>query len=535
MAILRNPPRTMRIVHLLSFSGLLSLPLLAQTKDAVSVRFTLGDPSLAAAKYQVRDICSGDDGAFLVLKTEPPKGQSIYAVADAELKTTVDVFELSKVTFLRTQPPKITSSQGQLTVEAIERIGSKPMFIASRRSNGQQRFELYWQALHARSLRPESSFEPFGSFSYAEATKGQALQGAGTSPIGLTTLLSPDSSKVLVRTLNEGVRAEDGTWLHFFGVFDRDLKPIWHRFLPMPFKDGSSVVRSISVDNSGTVTALLRNDDKRRNVEGDKLNFGQVVFSLDSAGTKSVAVGLFGKHYATDAQLQLLADGRVACVGVYGDNQVMTSERLGIFSTFLDVAKMEWVGLEEIPFNQTREEKNYRNVELVNVLARTDGGFFVVAHPTRTHTLSNAPNTPPKYQREDLHCFALDSEGKQQWYTVFERRFEDESATSGDVLTACFKDKLFLFLVDDEPSMELRKKGLELLKWEKSKGVYSYVAFDQGGKFKSKPVLQGAAGNCYMDANEGLWPMGNNVYVAMVQGKPGKGPYYPVRVGFTAE
>jgi hypothetical protein len=187
-------------------------------------------------------------------------------------------------------------------------------------------------------------------------------------------------------------------------------------------------------------------------------------------------------------------------------------------------------------FEQKDKQRLNFSTDLIALMPRSDGGYFLVNEVYYSYTYYNttAKRQVTMYVHGPLQVRLMDSSGKERWSTDFRRWTRSESTILGRVFCAEYNDGLYLFLLDSEEMAERRKAG-EKIKPNHIKGPYSaVVSFDAEGKYKIKPVLKSDKEEDYISG----WEMvrtGADEYIALGTEKLVSGRFLPVRIDFVTE
>jgi hypothetical protein len=516
-----------------------------------------------AEKVKVKVRISGDDDAKAKLR---PVGMlrsgpnQIMMMRSGEfdvrafgtLKTTLDLYDRNKLTYIRSQEPSSKSSNGdEVKVDALVYFAGKPLLIGhSITDNG---VTVHVQPQDPALTKLSRGYEPLLTWATKAKDKKPLIVSAGSAlrePYFVTT--SQDSSHLLVAS-PEIRSKETGEAIYLLAVIGSDLTVKWQHIANVSAKAKKSTIEDLEVDNKGNAYFVVKNELEREETKGSKNRHELKLFVATSEGVQETPVRLNGENFPTSATLQHTDDDRVVCAGVYGTETEKKNKKLGNFVVVFTAGSTEQANTVVIPFTgtglegeaddgeDTKAEAKDKgrmdyNTDVLALIPRSDGSFFLVNEVFYISIVTDAQSgrQTTRYVHGPVQVRCLEKDGKERWSTIFRRWVSSGSYIVGRVFCAEYDDQLYLFLLDSEEMAERRKAG-EKISSKHIKNPYSaYVAFDDKGGFKIKPVLRSDKNEDYISGWE-LVRTGPHEYFALGTEKIFGGRFLPVKIEFSKE
>ncbi len=516
-----------------------------------------------ADKVKVKVRISGDDDAKAKLR---PVGMvrsgpnHIMMMRSGEfdvrafgtLKTTLDVYDRNKLTYVRSQEPGTRSSNGEeVKVDALVYFAGMPMLIGhSISDNG---VTVHYQPQDPALTKLSRSYDPVLTWAAKAKDKKPLIVAAGSAirePYFVT--ISRDSSHMLVAS-PEIRSKETGEAIYLLAVIGKDMSVKWQQVANVNAKAKRSSIEDLEVDNHGNAYFVVKNELEREEAKGSKNKNELKLFVTTGDGVQESPVKLSGLNFPTSATLQHTIVDRVVCAGVYGAESEKKEKKLGNFVVVFKAGSTEQTNTVVIPFTgtglegeaddgeDTKAESKDKgrmdyNTDVLALIPRSDGSFFLVNEVFYISVVTDAQTgrQTTKYVHGPVQVRCLEKDGKERWSTVFRRWVSSGSYIVGRVFCAEYADQLYLFMLDSEEMAERRKAG-DKISSKHIKNPYSaYVAFDDKGGFKIKPVLR-------IDKNEddlSGWQLvrtGASEYFALGTEKIFGGRFLPVKIEFSKE
>ncbi len=516
-----------------------------------------------ADKVKVKVRISGDDDAKAKLR---PVGMvrsgpnHIMMMRSGEfdvrafgtLKTTLDVYDRNKLTYVRSQEPGTRSSNGEeVKVDALVYFAGMPMLIGhSISDNG---VTVHYQPQDPALTKLSRSYDPVLTWAAKAKDKKPLIVAAGSAirePYFVT--ISRDSSHMLVAS-PEIRSKETGEAIYLLAVIGKDMSVKWQQVANVNAKAKRSSIEDLEVDNHGNAYFVVKNELEREEAKGSKNKNELKLFVTTGDGVQESPVKLSGLNFPTSATLQHTNDDRVVCAGVYGAESEKKEKKLGNFVVVFKAGSTEQTNTVVIPFTgtglegeaddgeDTKAESKDKgrmdyNTDVLALIPRSDGSFFLVNEVFYISVVTDAQTgrQTTKYVHGPVQVRCLEKDGKERWSTVFRRWVSSGSYIVGRVFCAEYADQLYLFMLDSEEMAERRKAG-DKISSKHIKNPYSaYVAFDDKGGFKIKPVLRSDKNEDYISGWQ-LVRTGASEYFALGTEKIFGGRFLPVKIEFSKE
>ncbi|MFN6117156.1 MAG: hypothetical protein ACK46C_14925 [Flavobacteriales bacterium] len=515
-----------------------------------------------AEKVKVKVRISGDDDAKAKLR---PVGMvrsgpnQIMMMRSGEfdvrafgtLKTTLDLYDRNKLTYVRSQEPGTKSSNGEeVKVDALVYFAGMPMLIGhSVSDNG---VTVHYQPQDPALTKLSRSYDPVFTWAAKAKDKKPVIVSAGSSiRTPYFVAISSDSSHMLLAS-PEIRSKETGEAVYLLAVVGKDLSVKWQHTAQVNVKAKNSSIEDLEVDNQGNAYFVVKNELEREEAKGSKNKHELKLFVATSEGVQETPVKLNGGNFPTSATLQHTDDDRVVCAGVYGTETEKKNKKLGNFVVVFKAGSTEQANTVLIPFTGTglegeaddgedtkaeakdKDRMDYYT-DVFAVIARSDGSFFLVNEVFYISVVTDSQGRQStRYVHGPVQVRCLEKDGKERWSTIFRRWVSSGSYIVGRVFCAEFEDQLFLFMLDSEEMAERRKAG-DKISSKHIKDPYSaYVAFDAKGGYKIKPVLRSDKNVDYISGWQ-LVRTGPNEYFALGTEKIFGGRFLPVKIEFSKE
>jgi hypothetical protein len=436
----------------------------------------------------------GDAGSIVGLglrsNTTAIGGQNQIAIDRTLVALTTD--GLQEIKFDKT---KILWGEGPVSIETIENFNKQFRVIASKADLETGKLLLLQQIQGPRSLTgkgaqllAEIPFDRLGkSKDYFKPNMG----------IGFTTLVSVDSTKMLIQLTPDGTIHSAGCPV-YAQVFDKEMKSLWWNKLTTDGNARSFKIIETRVDPAGAVWYLVKNTTNPEPKVKEELGYSFSIYRLDSAGQKAALLDLAGAEFAQDATMDMRPDGSIIVAGVYADDQTSREESVGMFQCVVDPSgkELKFDRFKLHPFDkrmEKKEEKWQNNMIIDRVLAKKDGGSFVIARKSgiETHYVADLSGKKfPKTEQVDgaLHVFELTGSGDLKWYKQLDREMTNASTAPGLIVPLCFENSLLILLNDAESNIEKRKQKLPVDPQNGLKDAL-LVEYKADGSDKTKMVL----------------------------------------------
>lgn len=534
---------------------------------ALFVAFLIAFPVLLAAqssaeKVKVKVRISKDEdaqGKLRPMAMVPSGNANLMMLRSGEfdvrafgtLKSSLDLYDRTKLTYLRSQEPNMKAKDGKdVKVDALVNFSGRPILLGHNSSDGMA--TLYQQVLDPGLVGQGKPFEPLVSWEMKMKEKTAVIVTAGSAiRTPYLAVVSADSSHMLVAS-PEIRDKETKQGLYLLAVVDRDLKVKWQRIVNVNAAARSSFIEDMEVDNAGNAYFVLRSELDKDEAKGTDARMDLKFFVANTADVKDVKVKLGGEEYPVSAMLEHTADDRVVCAGVYGMESEKKWKVLGNFLAVFKAGSTELVNTEVIPFTGTGLEgesddgedtkaeakdkvRMSLNTDVIAVMPRSDGSFFLVNEVAYVYTsTSTQGGQQVRYVHGPIQVRCLEKDGKERWSSLFRRWTVTGSPVIGPVFCAVYDDNLYLFLLDSEEMAERRKAGDKISSKHIRDPYSALVSFDTKGGFKVKPVLKSEKDNDFI-SGWSLVRTGSAEYFALGTEKVAGGRFLPVRVEFSKD
>ena len=482
----------------------------------------------------------GDAGSIVGLRLNG-NNPIVGGKNQVSLDRTLVAFAIEGMKEIKTDKTKILWGEGTVSIETIENFNKQFRVIATKADLETGKLLLIQQVQGPRSLTgkgaqllAEIPFDRIGkSKEYFKPNVG----------IGFTTLVSVDSTKMLIQLTPDGTTHSAGCPVYAH-LFDKDMKTLWWNKLTTEASARAFKIVQTRVDPKGAVWYLVKNTSNPEPTVKEDLGYGFTLYRLDSVGQTAALLDLPGAEFAQDATMDMRADGSIIIGGVYATDETAREESVGVFRCIVDASGPEpkFDAFKMHPFDkrmEKKEEKWQLNMIIDRVLAKKDGGCFVIARKSgiETHYVADLSGKKfPKTEQVDgaLHMFDLAATGDLKWYKQLEREMSSSTDTPGRILPLCYENNLLVLLNDAEANIEKRK--LKELPFPQDGFKESLlVEFKADGSDKTKKVL---AENDFHKLGlqaEHTWRVTPNMVITLASEKLGKGKIQPVVITMGGE
>ncbi len=468
------------------------------------------------------------------------------------LKTTLDLYDRNKLTYVRSQEPGTMSSTGEeVKVDDLVYFGGRTMLIGH--SITDRGVTAHYQVQDPALTKLTRRYEPLVTWNATVKERRPGMVTAGSAlRTPFFTRISRDSSHMIISSPE--IR-DSGTKEAYYLVasISADMTVNWQRVVNVDVRASKSTIEDLAVDNNGNAYFVVKNDLEREETKGRKARHAIKLFVVTADGDQEATVDLPGDNFATSATLSHTDEDAVVCAGVYGAEEEKRNKKIGNFVTVFKAGSTEVVNTVVIPFTGTGlegeadDEEDTKaeakdkgrmdyNTDVIALIPRSDGSFFLVNEVFYIVIVTDAQTgrQTTKYVHGPVQVRCLEKDGSERWSTIFRRWVSSGSYIVGRVFCAEFEDQLFLFMLDSEEMAERRKAGDRITSRHIKNPYSAYVAFDDKGGFKIKPVLRSDKNEDYISGWE-LVRTGPNEYFALGTQKIFGGRFLPVKIEFSKE
>lgn len=236
---------------------------------------------------------------------------------------------------------KLETTKGSKTLEyaVLERVGDKPVLMATYFNSEKDKIELYGR-LYGIEGEPSEKEKKIAEF---PATRKSQLQA-------LNFVQSSDSSSMLC-FFSEKFDKYSNEKMEF-NLFNPQLEIIWNRSIEFPYKGSNLQIHRTVVDPQGRVYMLVRvifDKDELANKGGPRYRYSLVTFASDTTLVEDYEISL-GDQYISDIDLILGKDNQIICSGFYSERG--QGQAAGTF--FLEIDRNSKAVLDKklIPFDK---------------------------------------------------------------------------------------------------------------------------------------------------------------------------------------
>ncbi len=469
-----------------------------EAKYRVEVKTDFGTEPDEAMKLS--KMVKGDATSLVALKTNG--GQTVLGgIAKADLQWNLTTYDKASMKPVKTDAPKIVYGVDPVNLETIEFFNGQFRLIASQPDYENARLRLIQQVLNPRSLTGKGARE-FYAMPFDHVGKGPEYFKKNTT-VGFGTAISVDSTKLMLQLSPDLTNRSAGLPIHAM-VFNKDMKLLWHGNLQTASSNRAMQILGTRVDRNGAAWYLVRNISDPEPEDPKVIGYDITLYRLDSTGQQQVKLDLPGGDYATDARIELLPDGKVACAGVYSSEDHSRGESLGLFFTTLDPATFadpkggQWGAFKQNELEKVQDKRKgevlQRNVKMVRFFPRADGGADIVAENNSletymSSTLAGKQVQKTQWEHGDVHVMRLSPVGEPVWYTVLDRALMHDTNEPGRIIAASYGGNLYLFFNDDEMNIEKRKELIPIERTIQARDAMMFE-FKADGGYKAKAVLK---------------------------------------------
>lgn len=464
---------------------------------------------------------------------------------DGVVKGRLDLYDRTKLGFLRTQPPveKLTSGAFVIPDQVIGFAG-RTIMVAHQHGAGST--DLHYQILEPNITRLPPPYEKLCSW---------PVPLPGPSPVApgnFDYTYSPDSALLL---LHSPMVQVGGGHKALLGLWSKDMSIRWQQILPGGEGAIRSAVLDAVVDTSGAAYLLVSDRTAKSEVLDGKPTTRITLYRVSKDGITVAPLQLPKEKFLTHAVLRRMPDGKLVLGAVYGlvqeDRIVIQGDLLAAIGADGQVAEPlliphatdgaliaegEPAPIEGQKFLEKDVERLMTGIRLVDVLPRSNGGYFLVKelYFMETYMDLKAKRQANRYIHGPLQATGVGAGGAVEWNTLFRRWHKSGIPGTGEVLAGVFADELFVFVLDSEAMAAARKSGAKMTP-ELTDGPFTaHLAFDAKGVVKAKPVLKSGSETGYLSGTR-LYRLGANEYYAIGSEKPEGGRTLPVRIDLSTE
>jgi hypothetical protein len=553
-----------RVRHVVLALALLTAPAFVSAQkapsDRVKVKVRISTDKEADAKLRPVSMVRTSPNHVMILRSG-----EFDVRAFGTMKTSLDLYDKNKLTYIRSQEPSTSGGRGSkpVKVDALVFFAGQPMLIGHTFS--EEGAAILYQPQTPALTKLGVPYEPLCRFTTVASERMPLLITAGSAirkPFGV--LFSPDSSYMLVHS-PEIRDNESKQGLYLMAVIDKEMNVKWQRELLVDEAAKGSSLLDAEIDNKGNAYIVLRNEIPNREAKGTGVKQEIRIYMANGEGVEEATVKFGGKEFASSALLQSTPEGRMICAGIYGVAGERRKQSAGNFVSLFEAGSASLEKPQLFPFSgeslddesdedapvaskgpapaaagsksaEKDKQRLDRNTDLIALVPRTDGGFFLVNELFFIRETID-PKTGDRYisyVHGPMVVRQMDRNGQELWSTIFRRWLSSSSLLIGNVFCAEFDDQLFLFLLDSEEMAERRKKG-ERITPRHIKNPYSaYVSFDEKGAYRIKPVLRTEKDEDFI-GGWGLVRTGPGEYFALGTERLAGGRFLPVKIEFSRD
>lgn len=464
--------------------------------------------------YGTAKMAYGDEGSVVALRTK--NGQNVLGgVSQADLDWSLRVLNRSDMTEIKHDQPKFVWGIGPVAMETIETFNKKFRIILTKPDATNGKLLVLEQVLSPRSLTGRAA-ALVAEIPYDRLGKSPEYFAPGMA-LGLTTTVAADGRHMLIGLTPASTVRSAGCPI-FAMVVDGKMQPKWSNVLATDAAAVRVDIEGVKVAKDGAVWYLVKNTMDAAPKTKDVLGYNFTVYRMDSVGQRSATITMNKGDLAQDVSFDLLDDGTIVCAGIYSSPDTRRNESVGIFTTKLDPAKMEWSPFVRTAFEKqlvNKVERLQTNMHMENLWPRNDGGLFVVTERSGIEThmvsdLSGKKMEKTEWVNGAFHVMELKPDGEMKWYTSIPREMSFANDGPGKAFSIRYQDMLYLFFNDVASNMDLRRSKEPITPVDKPRDALM-LEFKDGGGYKEKVVLSDRYGQGYFDADV-LWPMGEGLY-----------------------
>jgi hypothetical protein len=435
----------------------------------------------------------------------------------------LDAYSADKLAALGTQEPVSKVDGKELLMEGLVYFAGRPMTIGTVREPKEGRVTVYTADLDPALARPAAAPKPLCELI------GLKVKGSGSKWIQGSNFyskflirVSRDSSHMAI--FSPELRDPSTGAAHYaIAVVNDRLEVVWQGTIDVHAAARESWLSSALVDNAGIVHVAITSNGPDPNVKNATLR-GLSIFSVDASGASEITVPLDGGMSFYRAHLVQLADGSPLFTGSYGASsnaiEGFICGRVAFRAGSLEMTKRYVIEGDGAP----------RSFDIVDVLPRSDGGYFVVSEVYRGIEY----DTYTRSIYGDVLVLSMDGTGKEEWKSVFRNLSAFDNPGISGRRAVVFHDRLFVFMVDTDELKAKRKSGKAMERGDMSDPYNVYVAFDpRSGEAQTKAILKGEKGAEFIA--DDIEPIGPGSYFSLTLDGLMGGRYKPVMLDFSLD
>lgn len=525
----------LRIATIVLTTSVLTVALHAQG-DKTRIKARMGMEGAGDARSPVIAVVRSGANAVLVQRQEVSD--------DGVVKGRLDLYDRAKLGFLRTQPPVEKLTNGAKVVpDRVVIFNDRTIMIA--RAHGAGSTDLHYQILDPNITRLPPPYEPLCSWP-------MALPAPTTvEPANFNYAYAPDSALLLMHS--PMVNAPGGHKA-MLGLWSKDMSMRWTNVLPGAEGSLRSTILDAAVDTAGTAFVLVSDRMANSEVLDGKHTSRITLFRINKDSISVAPVKLSREKFLTHAALRQVPGG-IVLAGVYGlvkDDRIVIQgdlvARIGVdgqvgdpmlvphFEANALIAEGEPPPVEGQKFVEKDVERLMTGIRVVDVLPRTDGGFFLVKelYFMETYFDLKTKRQANRYIHGPLQATAVGKGGAAEWNGLFRRWHKSDRPGQGDVIAGVFADELFLFVLDSEEMAALRKSGGKMVPGQMKDPYTAHVGFDAKGLPRVKPILKSGNETGFMSGSA-IHRFGPTEYYGVGSEKADGGRTLPVRIDLATE
>lgn len=489
-----------------------------ETKVRVKVKADLN--ASPDREMGVSKAVDGDEGSFVALKTIGGR-EALGGLTEEELGWQLYVIDAKSVSEIKHDHPKFVWGIGPVALETIETFNGQFRVILSKPDPNNGKLMILEQQLSNRSLTGRAA-AMVTEIPYDRFGKGAQYFKPGMT-VGLTTQVNEADDHMLIGMTPRTTTHSAGAPI--VGVMvNKAMEPIWtQRLITEPGNVRTDVITTL-VDKRGSAWYLIKNVTNETPTTPEEVGYSYSLYRLDSLGQQAFPLSLGKGDHIQEAWPMILADGRMACAGIYGTEEANRNESVGVFYSVLNEADGEWSISARTPFNLQvvkKVERLQTNMHIERAWPKTDGGVYVVTERAgiETHQVSDLSGKKidkTEWVNGAFHVMELDKAGKAKWYTEVPREMSFPNEGPGRAFSIGFSDKLFLFYNDDERNILARRRNLEINEVSRPRDALM-LEFKPDGKYTERVQLADGFKRGYFAANH-VWPTGEGRFA--LEGAP---------------
>lgn len=342
------------------------------------------------------------------------------------------------------------------------------------------------------------------------------------------TLLSPDSTKVLVYHENPGSKKDLGTLS--LKVYKSDFMDIiLDKLVQIPIKNKFFSTESINVDNLGNVYILAKiiREGKERSKGQSELYYKLIIFDKDTANPSEFDFD-FENQEISSIEILPSKNNTLICTGFISDiENGFLSKKVSkvsdeMFTAMIDcntkklgaISKVKVEGLYPEKIKKSEEYVPYR---IRKIFPKDNGGYVVVAEQykmeVRTYsTMNGGMRTVIKNYFCDIACLHVDNKGELESITKVPKY--QLNAGNPSILTTYVNGNTYIIYEDLTKNLDARndketKRSTESMLSSDSKNSLFLLTIAPDGKpkkeilfnYKESDIRPNILESCYIDDN----------------------------------